>query len=159
MKRHNDENPTAPSTKKFKSRWDVGPNDVENEVLCLGVYPKSDIETRKKIQPNSDIERKRIQPKTDIERKITQPAAKIQPNSDVERKRIQPKRDIERKITEPKTDIEKKKIQPKNDAQQKYKDHCGQDHCGQVNILLFFPNAMLTRNTTLLYLIFLFCCI
>jgi hypothetical protein len=130
MKRHNDENPTAPSTKKYKSRWDVGPNDVENEVLCLGVYPKSDIE-RKKIQPNSDIEKKRIQPKSDIERKIT----------------------------EPKTDIEKKKIQPKNDAQQKYKDHCGQDHCGQVNILLFFPNAMLTRNTTLLYLIFLFCCI
>ncbi len=139
MKRHNDENPTAPSTKKYKSRWDVGPNDVENEVLCLGVYPKSDIE-RKKIQPNSDIERKRIQPKTDI-RKITQPAAKIQPNSDIEKKRIQPKSDIERKITEPKTDIEKKKIQPKNDAQQKHKDHCG-----QVNILLFFPNAMLTPH-------------
>jgi hypothetical protein len=112
MKRHNDENPTAPSTKKYKSRWDVGPNDVENEVLCLGVYPKSDIE-RKKIQPNSDIEKKRIQPKSDIERKIT----------------------------EPKTDIEKKKIQPKNDAQQKHKDHCG-----QVNILLFFPNAMLTPH-------------
>lgn len=112
MKRHNDENPAAPSTKKYKSRWDVGPNDVENEVLFLGVYPKSDIE-RQKIQPNSDIERKRIQPKTDIEQEVTQP----------------------------KSDIEKKRIQPKNDAQQKHKNHCG-----QVHILLFFPNAMLTLH-------------
>jgi len=75
MKRLSDENPTAANTKKYKSRWDVGPNDVEN----------------KGVQPTSDIEKKIIQPTSIIEKKI------IQPKSDIGKKRIQPKNDAQQK--------------------------------------------------------------
>lgn len=41
MKRHNNDNATAPIVKKSKSRWDVGPNDIENE----GIQPKCESKT------------------------------------------------------------------------------------------------------------------
>lgn len=41
MKRRNNDNVTAPIVKKSKSRWDVGPNDIENE----GIQPKCESKT------------------------------------------------------------------------------------------------------------------
>lgn len=41
MKRHNNDNATAPIVKKSKSRWDVGPNDIENE----GIQSKCESKT------------------------------------------------------------------------------------------------------------------
>lgn len=39
MKRLNSDVPPEPIVKKSKSRWDVGPNDIENK----GLQPKSEI--------------------------------------------------------------------------------------------------------------------
>lgn len=41
MKRRNNDNATAPVVKKSKSRWDVGPNDIENE----GIQSKCESKT------------------------------------------------------------------------------------------------------------------
>lgn len=60
MKRRSGEIPTAPSTKKYKSRWEVGPNDVENKE----VQPKSET-VKKRIQIKSETtEKKKILPKS-----------------------------------------------------------------------------------------------
>ena len=64
MKRQSDENLAAPSTKKYKVRWDVGLNDVENKA----VQPKSEI--KKRIQPKNDPE-KRTQPKKSVAQQNT----------------------------------------------------------------------------------------
>jgi hypothetical protein len=43
MRRYSGVNPTAPITRKYKSRWDVRPNDVENKVNPAQVLIESTV--------------------------------------------------------------------------------------------------------------------